>query len=237
MLINSWDQTNKEAYSNAAAIRAFSYHKGLKPAEKLVFDRYSSAPGKIIDLGCGTGRTSVCLLERGFQVEAVDYSPAMIAAARKEHPNLSIRFSVMDVRHLEFADNSFDYAFFSFNGLDCLYPISQRIEAIKEIKRVLVPGGRFIFSSHNSLFFYRTWPKIKRLLYSVFCGKIHPYRVEPSEHGDLLLFFTSPPSQKRQLTKLGFTDIEIITTVSKYWLKAIFFDPFPTYVCRKSTIK
>jgi ubiquinone/menaquinone biosynthesis C-methylase UbiE len=49
---------------------------------------------------------------------------------------------------IQFADNSFDFILFSFNGIDCV-PHSDRLQILQEICRVGKPGCHFFFSSHN----------------------------------------------------------------------------------------
>ena len=43
----------------------------------------------VVDIGCGPGRITVCLSSRGWTVQGVDLSPAMVAVARRAHPRLS----------------------------------------------------------------------------------------------------------------------------------------------------
>ena len=67
------------------------------------------------------------------------------------HVTRTFSFAVGDVRTLpEIADASFDLAVFSYNGLDGLSH-GERLLALAEIRRVLAPGGHFIFSAHNRL--------------------------------------------------------------------------------------
>ena len=58
----------------------------MRYGEIELFKTHFNKPGKIVDLGCGSGRTSIHLFERGFDVDAIDYSEAMIARAKEEYP-------------------------------------------------------------------------------------------------------------------------------------------------------
>jgi SAM-dependent methyltransferase len=102
---------------------------------------------RILDLGVGCGRTSPALLELSRHYVGVDYSPEMIACARRRAPHVDYR--VGDARDLAFPDASFELVVFSFNGLDYVDTRADRLRALRELRRVLVPGGTLLFSSHN----------------------------------------------------------------------------------------
>jgi SAM-dependent methyltransferase len=81
----------------------------------------------------------------------IDYSESMIAVCKKRFQEIPERlnFHVADARSMPmFATGTFDFALFSYNGLDYI-PHEERHLAIAEIRRVLRPGGRFAFSTHN----------------------------------------------------------------------------------------
>lgn len=110
-------------------------------------------PGmRVLDLGCGSGRVTNCLLRRGACVVGCDLSRT---ALQELQENLSahrgVAISHGDARHLPFRGCSFHVVMFAFAGIDFIYPEADRLEALREIERVLVPGGCFIFSSHNPL--------------------------------------------------------------------------------------
>ena len=64
----------------------------------------------ILDVGTGPGFFAIILAEAGYQVTAVDYTPAMLEQARKNAGALAERidFRQMDGQRLEFPDESFD---------------------------------------------------------------------------------------------------------------------------------
>ena len=225
------DQTQR-SYETAGAVQDFG-EASLKWTERQVLERYFARLGRVLDLGCGTGRTSRFLQAAGHQVVAIDYSEPMIRKARENCAGLPIEFLIMDARRLEFPDASFDYALFSFNGPDYLHPEAARLEALREIHRVLKPGGVFAFSSHNSQFIPNTLPRLQAFLRSALRFRIHLYRWDFQAYGPLLTYCISPKAQLRQLAAAGFQDVEVISKYSKDLRQITFRDPYPTYVCRK----
>lgn len=123
--------------------------QGLFPIEAALFDAYLPAPVRMLDLGCGAGRTTVELRRRGHRVIGVDLSETLLARGRARHPGLDLW--PMDAAALAFGDATFDAALFSYNGVDCLYPAANRMRCFAEVFRVLSPGGVFLLSSHNAV--------------------------------------------------------------------------------------
>ncbi len=117
-------------------------------------------PCRVVDLGCGPGRSLVPLAERGFQCVGVDLSKAMLHQAQKEF--LSRRLSADWVNanlceRLPLEDGRFDAALCLFGTLGMLHPASMRKALLLEVKRILKPKGTFLVHVHNkwSLFRWR----------------------------------------------------------------------------------
>lgn len=130
---------------------AHSYRNasGLFPAEQLIFDGFAGRLStlRLLDIGIGTGRTSAALSGRVGSYAGCDYSPAMIEAARQRCPGLDLRLA--DARNLTgHASESFDIVLFSYNGMDGVGH-ADRLRILSEVRRVLIPGGHFVFATHN----------------------------------------------------------------------------------------
>jgi len=74
--------------------------------EEKKFEKYLQPGSSILDLGCGDGRDAKIFSERGFKVTGIDLSDKMLDLARTKVA-LAI-FKKMDIRNLEFPDNSFE---------------------------------------------------------------------------------------------------------------------------------
>jgi len=132
-------------YDNLSAIYSGTM---LSDHERYIFRKYlPQPPARVLDIGCGAGRTTSFLAEEGYDVVGIDLSHVLIKSAQSRFP--SINFRVMDAGDLLFENDSFDAAIFSFNGLDCVAPVGTRLQILKEVLRVVKPGGRFYLSSHN----------------------------------------------------------------------------------------
>jgi ubiquinone/menaquinone biosynthesis C-methylase UbiE len=131
------------------AVLTYSRREVLTPAEQAALDRVrDEARGMpIVDLGVGAGRTVRPLLEVSSDYLGIDYSRAMLAAARKRYPEA--RFEHGDARNLDrIMDESVFLVMFSCNGID-MVSFEDRAEIVREAFRILRPGGVFLFSMHN----------------------------------------------------------------------------------------
>jgi SAM-dependent methyltransferase len=104
--------------------------------------------GRILDLGVGAGRTVRPLLRISTNYVGVDYAPEMVEHCRKRFPG--VRFENADARSLPiFADSSFDLVLFSCNGI-CMVDHDGRLAILREVHRLLSPGGYFVFGMANA---------------------------------------------------------------------------------------
>lgn len=206
-----------EAYSHPAAVRTYSRAVetiGLWKFEKAFFGKHLPRDGRILDLGCGAGRTTFGLHARGYRnIVGADLSPVQIREARlhAKRRGLNIRFRVGDACRLPFQSRTFGGCLFSFNGLMTIPRRSLRITALREIRRVLVPGGRFVFTTHERLSEAGSRPLWKREQALWKAGQQDP---QLHEFGDELHeelgrpTFIHIPDRREILQSLGAADLE-----------------------------
>ncbi|HEV8475169.1 MAG TPA: class I SAM-dependent methyltransferase [Methylomirabilota bacterium] len=94
------------------------------------------AGARVLDVACGPGHVAAAAAARGARVLAVDLSPEMVALARRSHPGLDARQG--DAEALPFDDARFDAVVCNFG----LGHFPRPETAVRELARVLVPGGR-----------------------------------------------------------------------------------------------
>ncbi len=102
----------------------------------------------VLDCACGTGVVAITAARMGAKVKALDLAPALIERAKTNAAlaQTEIEFVEGDVESLPYADTSFDVVVSQFGHMFAPRPDV----TIKEMLRVLKPGGRIAFS---------TWPK------------------------------------------------------------------------------
>jgi len=128
--------------------REFSNELNKKPFDRKMLDwltEKTGAHGMICDLGCGGGQVAGYLRTRGAQVCGIDLSSEMVKQAQRLNPD--IPFQQGDILALtNVADESFAgiAAFYSIIHI----PRESIVLALREIKRVLRPGGTLLLTFH-----------------------------------------------------------------------------------------
>ncbi|MBN1288163.1 MAG: methyltransferase domain-containing protein [Actinobacteria bacterium] len=110
----------------------------------------------ILELGCGLGNDGLELLRSGFYLVETDIAPGELAEARKMHEkegfSANCTHMLSDAEALPFKDGSFDGVFM----VAALHHLPNPEAALKEVKRVLKPGGIFVAGTEPNTWQHKT---------------------------------------------------------------------------------
>jgi ubiquinone/menaquinone biosynthesis C-methylase UbiE len=106
-------------------------------------------PGaKVLDLCCGMGRHSLALSEAGYEVTGVDLSEALLREARAQTGSGQVTWIRSDMRELPL-EGGFDAVVNLFTSFGYFEEDEEQIRVLREIGRMLKPGGKFIIDFLN----------------------------------------------------------------------------------------
>jgi SAM-dependent methyltransferase len=115
---------------------------------------YFGGPGRILELGCGSGRITKALARDGHSILATDLSDAMLARARTNLSSLAavqrdrVSLERADMRDLDLEER-FPLVIAGFNTLEHLYDLDDVMRCFDRVREALAPGGMFIFDVQN----------------------------------------------------------------------------------------
>lgn len=109
---------------------------------------------RILDIGCGTGRHSIELTKRGYNITGIDLSESLLKRAKEKalKENLNINFQKQDARHLTFK-NEFDLSIMICEGAFSLMETDEmNFQILRNVSEALKENGKLIFTTLNGLF-------------------------------------------------------------------------------------
>src|SRR4051794_842703 len=185
MTLTTTDQT-RTAYDSFAPFydrytHDYEYGRWLADIEAGA-PRHGRQGTRLLDLGCGPGKSFLPMLDRGYEVTACDISPAMVERARELAAGTGAEITVADVRDLPVL-GQFDLITCIDDTLNYLLSDGELDTAYAGVARNLRPGGIFVFDV-NTLACYRNY-FVRDLAEEVdgafFCwrGRADPDEIEP----------------------------------------------------------
>ncbi len=238
------DAINRRAWKERATIGAYVRLQGwTDPGEQVAVEHVAAQVRSrpILDIGVGAGRTTGILRPVSSDYIGIDYTQEMVQACRAAHPGARIEH--MDARDLSaFESGRFALVVFSYNGIDAV-DLAGRRQVLREVHRVLQPGGLFLFSAHNRqgpgfgegprLRFTFSWNPLKfgwRALQSVrslarSARNHRRFRALNEPHPDwavmncaahdfgIVIMYTTRLEQERQLQAAGFATELVLSNV------------------------
>ncbi|OZG28604.1 SAM-dependent methyltransferase [Williamsia sp. 1138] len=157
VLYHDWEaETYDDKWSISYDERCIDYARGRFDA---VAGDQPLPYGRALELGCGTGFFLLNLMQGGIATKGsvTDLSPGMVKVALRNAENLGLDVDgrVADAETIPYEDNTFDLVV----GHAVLHHIPDVEKSLREVLRVLKPGGRFVFAGEPSTIgdFYARW--------------------------------------------------------------------------------
>ncbi len=142
------DPTNRARWRTAWDKQASTYDRQMEFFDRKLFkdSRHwvcSQATGDVLEVAIGTG-LNLEHYPAGVRLTGIELSPAMLQLARARPTDLEVDLREGDAHRLDFADDSFDTVVCTFS----LCAIPDHHLAVKEMIRVLKPGGLLLLADH-----------------------------------------------------------------------------------------
>lgn len=139
------DEKTLQFYSDHAATVAARYAEAESAPVRLFHDVFEKG-GRILDVGCGSGRDVHALIEAGFNAEGVDACDALLIEARRCYPAIADRLRRDSLPELSTVEDA------SLDGVLCCavlmhVPPQRLFDTLFNLRRVLRPGGRLLIST------------------------------------------------------------------------------------------
>jgi ubiquinone/menaquinone biosynthesis C-methylase UbiE len=140
-----------QAYDRAYDAPGSDGH-ALRARLAVLLDVVGAGPGEALDAGMGPGRLVGELAARGWRPSGLDAAPQMVAVARRRTPEAEDRLVVGTIEAIPFPDEAFDLVVATG-----VLEYAELDRALRELARVLRPGGRAVVSYPNPRAVYGIW--------------------------------------------------------------------------------
>ncbi|MFJ5922983.1 demethylmenaquinone methyltransferase [Kitasatospora sp. NPDC092948] len=159
---------------------------------------------RILDLGAGTGTSSLPFLEAGADVVPCDFSIGMLSEGKNRHPELAL--TAGDATRLPFADESFDAVTISF----ALRNVQDHRAAMREMLRVTKPGGKLVICEFST----PTWTPFRTVYTEYLMRALPPVATKVSSNPEAYVYLAESirswpdqPALAAELQESGWTKV------------------------------
>ena len=184
----------------------------LAPVGEALLEALDAQPGDhIIDMGSGTGEPALTLARRlngHIQITGIDAAEGMVKVAQNKVANErlpGINFSTMPAKKINFNNNHFDRALCRFGVMLFEDPL----QGLKEMRRVLKPGGYFALAVWST-------PETMRTMYWSY--EVFRHRIDEDYHPPLakVTSLGAPGIVENLLREAGFTEFTVVPKTFHY---------------------
>lgn len=152
-MLDHSDRTVKQAYARMSLGPMHGWMRETAHEIEVAVRELGLTPGaRVLDLGCGPGRHTLELAERGFEVTGVDFVDGFLEQGRQEAAQRDIRaarFVHADGRTLDLGEGSFDAAVCLYDVIGTFPEQAENQRLLSNLARHLRPGGRALVSVLN----------------------------------------------------------------------------------------
>jgi 2-polyprenyl-3-methyl-5-hydroxy-6-metoxy-1,4-benzoquinol methylase len=115
-------------------------------SEQFYIEQARGSGGRVLELGCGSGRLTIPIAQKGIDIVGADLSPSMLQSARAKGTaaGLQIPFVQTDMRQFDLGAR-FSTILIPGNSLLHLLTIKDLKQCFASVRRHLAPGGKLVF--------------------------------------------------------------------------------------------
>lgn len=211
-----------EAFAPAYDDFTHAYMNGRWTARLLArAEKWGASGNQLLDVACGTGKSFIPMLDRGWEATACDISAAMVEVARDKAGNRAA-ISVADMRELP-TFGAFDLVWALDDAINYLGDAEELRSTLTGMGRNLAPSGVLLFDV-NTLLVFRTFfcsetvvdQNDRRLIWR---GQGNPDEVEPSSVGSATLEADDGSIEAHVHHQRHFTEAEILAAIAQAELR------------------
>lgn len=136
--------------SESESVQDAARRRRIVDSEKFYIEQALAAQGRVLELGCGSGRLTVPIAQRGIEILGLELSPKMLDAARAKSASAGVKVALIAGDMRSFCLNSeFAAIFIPGNSLLHLLTDGDLKACLQQVKQHLAPAGRLVLDVSN----------------------------------------------------------------------------------------